>query len=173
MISAVIKAALLLFIAVLVQVSLASAYTILGGNADLPLVILTAVALLRGSIFGAVAGFCTGLLLDTTTLSALGFTSLLLTLAGFAIGRYGETTGGERFHAPLVSIAVATVLVGLGALVLQFVLGESVPASTVLSGLPAAVLLNTVLAWLLFRPVRMLIPRSELSDRIHEVRLVA
>ena len=173
MIAAILKAAVLLFLAVLVQVSLADAYTILGGNFDLPLVILSAVALLRGSIFGAMAGFCTGLLLDTANLGVLGFTSLLLTLAGFAVGRYGETTGGDRFNAALLSIAVITVLVGFGSLVLRFVLGEAVPAATVLSGLPASVLLNLALTWPCFRLVRALIPRSELSDRVHEVRLLA
>ena len=79
------------------------------------LVALLSIALLRGSVFGAVAGFGTGLLLDTATLGTLGFTSLLLTLAGFWIGRYGETTARDRFHAPYVSVAVVTVLYSFGA----------------------------------------------------------
>ena len=66
---------------------------------------LLSLALLRGSIFGAVAGFATGLLLDTATLGTLGITSLLLTIAGFWIGRYGETTARDRFHAPYLSVA--------------------------------------------------------------------
>ena len=72
------------------------------------LVALLSIALLRGSVFGAVAGFGAGLLLDTATLGTLGFTSLLLTIAGFWIGRYGETTARDRFHAPFVSVAVVT-----------------------------------------------------------------
>ena len=54
-------------------------------------------------MFGAVAGFMTGLLLDTATLGTLGVTSLLLTVGGFWIGRYGETTARDRFHAPYLS----------------------------------------------------------------------
>ena len=43
-----------------------------------------------------------GLLIDIANLGTLGFTSLLLTLAGFWTGRYGETTARDRFHAPFV-----------------------------------------------------------------------
>ena len=77
-----------------------------GGTADLVLVTLAAVALFRGAAFGAIAGFYAGFLLDTANLGTLGVSSLLLTLAGYWIGRYGETTGRDRAHAPLVSIAV-------------------------------------------------------------------
>jgi rod shape-determining protein MreD len=172
MISDGLKAAVLLFVAVLVQVSLASAYAPLGGRADVVLVSLIAVALLRGSIFGATAGFGTGLLLDTANLGILGFTSLLLTLAGFWIGRYGETTAGDRFHAPFASVAVITVLYGFGSIALSFVLGQPVPAAPVLAGLPATVLLNLILTWPLYRFVRRLLPPTQFSDRVHEVRLL-
>src|SRR5258708_31443180 len=105
-----------------------SAYSPLGGRADIVLVSLLALALLRGSLFGASAGFGAGLLIDTSNLGTLGFTSLLLTLAGFWIGPYGETTARDRFHAPLTSVSVVTVVYAFGALVLRFVLGESAPA---------------------------------------------
>ena len=80
---------------------------------------LLSIALLRGSIFGALAGFCAGYLIDTANLGMLGFTSLLLTLAGFWTGRYGETTARDRFHAPFISVAVITVLYGIGTLALR------------------------------------------------------
>ena len=65
---------------------------------DLLLVMLVAVALLRGSMFGAIGGFFAGLLVDTASLGTLGLTSLVLTIAGYWIGRYGETTGRDRAH---------------------------------------------------------------------------
>ena len=172
MIADALKAAVLLFVMVLVQIAFASAYTPLGGSADVVLVALIAIALLRGSIFGAVVGFGTGLLLDTANLGVLGFTSLLLTLAAFGIGRYGETTARDRFHAPFISVAIVTVLYAFGSLALRFVLGESVPAAAVVSGLPATVLLNLLLAWPVYWFVRRLFRPSELSDRVHEVRLL-
>ena len=56
----------------------------------------------------------------------LGVTSLLLTVAGYWAGRYGETTGRDRSHAPLLAVAVVTVLYAVAALVLHFVLGHEV-----------------------------------------------
>ncbi len=167
------KAALLLFVAVLAQVSILGGYTPLGGTADLLLVVVLSIALLRGSVFGAVAGFGAGLLLDVANLGTLGFTSLLLTIAGFWIGRYGETTARDRFHAPYLSVLVVTVLYALSALALRFVLGEHVPAHAVLSALPAGVLWNLILTWPVYGVVRRLFPPVDAFDRIHEVRLLA
>ena len=116
------KAAVLFFFVTIVQVTIVSEIGILGGSPDLVLVTLVAVALTQGSIFGAVTGFWAGLLLDVARLGTLGFTSLLLTLAGFWIGRYGETTGRDRAHAPLLSVAVVTVLYAVGSLVMHFLL---------------------------------------------------
>ena len=141
-------------------------------RADIVLVTLVSIALLRGSVFGATAGFAAGLLIDTANLGTLGFTSLLLTLAGFWIGRYGETTARDRFHAPYTSVAVVTVLYSFGALALRFVLGDSAPAGDVVSGLPATVLLNLLLTLPVYALVRRLLPPRELADRVHEVRLL-
>jgi rod shape-determining protein MreD len=135
-------------------------------------VTLLSIALLRGSVFGAVAGFGTGLLLDTATLGTLGVTSLLLTIAGFWIGRYGETTARDRFHAPFLSVAVVTVLFAFGQVLLQFMLGEPAPAGLVADGLPVALLLNLVLTLPIYALVRRLFPPRQLGDRIGEVRLL-
>ena len=169
------KAAVGLFLCVIVQSSILSLVDVFGGTPDLVLVALVSIALLRGSIFGAIAGFWAGFLLDTATLSTLGtlgFTSLLLTVAGFWIGRYGETTARDRFHAPYLSVLVVTVLYAFGALALRFVLGDSVPAHDVLTGLPAGVLWNLVLTWPVYGLVRRLLPPVEATDRAYEVRLL-
>ena len=129
-----VKAAFLLFVALLVQVAFLDPYSPLGGTADLLLVALISIALLRGSVFGALAGFCAGFLIDTSNLGTLGFTSLLLTLAGYWTGRYGETTARDRFHAPYLSVAVITVLYGVGTLGLHFFLGQPAPGRPVPDG---------------------------------------
>jgi len=168
-----VKAALVLFVSALVQVSVLSAYTPFGGTADLVLVVLLSIALLRGSIFGATAGFGAGLLIDIANLGTLGFTALLLTLSGFWIGRYGETTARDRFHAPYTSVAVVTVLYAFGALALRFVLGNPSPAGAVVAGLPATVLLNLLLTLPVYALVRRLFPPQTAGDRVHDVRLLA
>ena len=66
-------------------------------------------------------------------------------VGGFWIGRYGETTARDRFHAPYVSVAVVTALYLFGQLVLQFMLGEPAPAGLVAHGVPGALLLNLIL----------------------------
>jgi rod shape-determining protein MreD len=167
-----VKAGLLLFVAVLAQGSILSAYSPLGGNADIVLVVVLAVALFRGAVFGAVAGFGAGLLLDLANFSTLGFTSLLLTLAGFWIGRYGETTARDRFHAPFTSVGVVTILYSLGALALHFVLGDPAPADNAVAALPASVLLNLLLTVPVYALVRRLFPPTGMYDRVHEVRLL-
>jgi rod shape-determining protein MreD len=166
-----LKAAVVLFVASLLQLSVLTEYRPFR-TASIVLVALLSIALLRGSMFGAVAGFATGLLLDTATLGTLGVTSLLLTVGGFWIGRYGETTARDRFHAPFVSVAVVTGVFLFGQLLLQFTLGEPAPAGLVLNGLPGALLLNLLLTLPVYALARRLFPPLELGDRVREVRLL-
>jgi rod shape-determining protein MreD len=136
------------------------------------LVTLVAVALLRGPIFGAAGGFVAGLLADTATLEILGVTSLLLTLAGYWTGRYGETTGRDRGHAPFLSVAVVSILYAAAALVLHFVLGAHPSARLVLfHALAPTVLLNLLLTAPVYAVGRRLLRPSERPD-VREVRLL-
>ncbi len=154
-----VKAAAIVFVAAILEVSVFSDVRILGGVPDLLLVAVVAVALLRGSILGACAGFFAGLVLDTATLETLGLSSLLLTLIGYWVGRYGETTGRDRTHAPFLSVAVVTFLYALGGLALRFVLGEPAPARHVLlDTLFQGIALNLILTLPLYAIVRRLLP---------------
>jgi rod shape-determining protein MreD len=145
-VSDVFRAAVVFFVAVVVQSAIVSSIQPGGGTADLVLVTLTAVALLRGSVFGALAGFYAGFLLDAADLETLGLSSLLLTLAGYWIGRYGETTGRDRAHAPLLAIVVVTVLFSLGSLAMHYVLGDPVSARAgLVDALPTEIVLNLLL----------------------------
>jgi rod shape-determining protein MreD len=166
-----IKAALVLFLAALFQLAVLTEYRQFR-TSSIVLVALLAIALLRGSIFGAVAGFGTGLLLDTATLGTLGITSLLMTVGGFWIGRYGETTARDRFHAPFVSVAVVTALYSFGQLFFQFVLGQPAPAGVIAHALPLGLLLNLLLTLPVYALIRRLFPPLELGDRVREVRLL-
>ena len=146
MLADVLKAGSVFFAAVILQAAVVSTVEPGGGTADLVLVTLTAVALLRGAVFGALIGFYAGFLLDVANLETLGLSSLLLTASGYWIGRYGETTGRDRAHAPILAIAVVTVLYALGALAMHYLLGDPVSArSGLIDALPAQILLNLVL----------------------------
>ena len=170
MLSDAAKAAGLLFIVVVIQLSIMANVDIFGGHPNLLLVALVSVALLRGAVFGAVAGFSAGLLADTGVFGTLGFTALLLTLAGYWTGRYGETTGRDRAHAPVLSIAVITILYQVAALVLRFMLGQNAPASEILGGLLPTVVLNLILTVPVYAFTRRLLrPRGWVP---REVRLL-
>ena len=164
------KAAALLFFVVVVQLSIMANVEIVGGRPNLLLVTLVCFALLRGAIFGAVAGFCAGLLADTGVFGTLGFTALLLTLAGYWTGRYGETTGRDRAHAPLLSVAVVTVAYQVSTLVLRFMLGEHAPAGHVFAGLVPTVALNLLITIPMYALSRRLLRPREWAPR--EVRLL-
>ena len=167
------KAATLLFLVTIVQVTILNTITLFGGTPDLLLVTLVTLALLRGSIYGAAGGFFAGLLVDSATLQTLGVTSLLLTLAGYWTGRYGETTGRGKAHAPLVAVAAVTVLYAVGAVALRFVLGDGTSARAVLvDALLPGVLLNVLLAAPVHALYRKLFVPPEESERAQEVRLL-
>jgi rod shape-determining protein MreD len=167
-----VKGAVLLFAAAIAQVSIFSQPHVFGAVPDVLLVSLVALALLRGSVPGAVGGFFAGLLVDTATLGTLGLTSLVLTLAGYWIGRYGETTGRDRAHAPFLSIAVVTVLYEIGLLVVHFVLGESAPAGAVVRSLIPAIVLNLILTAPIYGLVRRLLRPAEREELSAEVQLL-
>ena len=75
------------------------------------------------------------------TLGTLGITSIVLTLAGYWAGRYGETTGRGRRYAPALAAFAISILAGLGGVALHFLLGEPVAARDALvTALPSAIL---------------------------------
>lgn len=144
-----------------------------GGAPDLLLVVLVALALLRGSVTGAAAGFVAGVLVDTATLGTLGLTSLLLTLVGYWAGRYGETTGRDRAHAPLLSVLVATALYAVGRYALQFILDDAVSARLVLvDTLLPTIAFNLILTLPVYALSRRLLARAEVPAHARRVRLL-
>jgi rod shape-determining protein MreD len=163
----------IVFVAALLQVTLFASLDVFGGTADVLLLSLLALALLRGSVTGAVAGFFGGLLVDVMTLDTLGVTALLYALAGYWVGRYGETTGRDRAHAPLLAVLVITLAVAVAGFGLHFLLGEELSArralfETLLPGLA----LNLLLGAPVYALCRAVLRRAAPSDRVAEVRLL-
>lgn len=164
--------AVLVFVAALFQVTLVASLDIAGGTADLLLLALLPIAFLRGSVAGAVAGFFGGLLVDVLTLDTLGVTALLYALAGYWAGRYGETTGRDRAHAPPLAVLVATIGIAYAGFGLHFLLGEEVSARLALfDTLLPSLALNLILGVPVYALCRSALSRSG-SDRVSEVRLL-
>jgi len=78
-----------------------------GVTPDLPLIMVILLALRRGSEFGCVAGFVTGLLQDATGGGLIGVQALTKGLIGFGIGVAG---GRLRVSQPLVQVPGLVVL---------------------------------------------------------------
>ena len=156
------KAAVLLFLAVLLQVSFVSSLEVASGRPDVVLVFLVAIALVRGPLLGSLAGFWAGLVLDFAALETLGLSSLLLTLAGYWSGRFGEVTSSRSAHPPLVAAALATTGVAVGGAILHFMLGSAIPASDLLVRVLLPTLaLNLLLAYPAYCLCGALFPRRE------------
>jgi rod shape-determining protein MreD len=146
-----LKAGALLLLAALVQVSIASAIEVAEGHPDVVLVLVVSIALLRGPMFGAVAGFWAGLVLDVASLETLGLTSLLLTLAGYFAGRLGDVTTRSSAHPSIVAVGLATIGVAVGSAVLHFMLGLTLSAAEFFVGVLLPTLaLNLLLAYPLY-----------------------
>jgi rod shape-determining protein MreD len=168
-----LRVAPLVLVAAVVQVSVVSGARVLAAEPDLLLLTVISIGLLRGSVVGSSAGFVAGLLVDVMTLGTLGVTSILLTVAGYLAGRYGETTGRGRAYAPSLTAFVVTVLVALGGAVLNFMLGVSVASGEVLR----SVVPSAVLAALLILPVHwacrfVLGSAAPAGPRLREVEVV-
>jgi rod shape-determining protein MreD len=169
-----LRAGVVVFVAALLQVVSVSSLVIAGGSPDLLLVVVVALGLLRGSVPGAVLGFAGGVVVDLVTLGTLGVTSLILTLAGFWAGRYGETTGRDRRYAPVIAVGTITVLAGAFGYVLYYLLDEEVVAAHALvTALAPAFVWNVVLALPTHRLVRAIVGEGEREELAPEVEVLA
>jgi rod shape-determining protein MreD len=172
-ISAPVRAALLLFVAVMVQLVVVPPYLFGGGAPDLLLLVVISLGLLRGSVAGAGYGFVAGLLVDLATLETLGVTSLVLTLAGFWAGRYAETTARSRRLAPILAAAVLTVLATFFALLLHYLMGEEIVLrQALLTVLVPMLIWNVLLAYPVYALVRGLVTEREALEPAQKVEVL-
>jgi rod shape-determining protein MreD len=168
-----IAVAVCVFVAAILQVTLLASLDVAGGTADVLLLTLLSIALLRGAVTGAVAGFFGGLLVDVMTLDTLGVSALLYALAGYWVGRYGETTGRDRAHAPVLAVLVVTIAIAFAGLGLHVLLGEDVSARRALfEALLPGLALNLILCGPVWALCRRVLRRPTISDRVTEVRLL-
>jgi len=172
-VSTALRVVPLIFVAAVFQVGAVAGARVLGAEPDLLLVVVVVVALVAGSITGAVSGFAGGLLVDVMTLDTLGTTSIVLTVAGYWAGRYGETTGrGRPYAAPLAAFAI-TLLATPANVALHFLLGQPVSAHAAFATLIPSAIVNGLLAFGLHPLLRRyLTPQDRFRGRAREVGAV-
>ena len=163
-----LKAAVLVTLTAVVQIAFVNAFELAEGRADVLLLVLVGIALLRGPLFGAVAGFWAGLLVDTMTLGTLGLTSLLLTVGGYWAGRFGEATSSHQNQRARILIAVTVLTIGveMGSLVVHVFLGDAASFGTVVGRvLLPSLALNLALAIPAYWALRKLFPPAPRRER--------
>jgi rod shape-determining protein MreD len=151
---------LMVVAAVVLEVSVMPYVNVADGIPDLIAPTVVVVALLRGSLVGAVTGFGAGLLIELTSpVGTLGVMALLYLAVGAWFGRYCGREESSGLLAPLLLSVVATLFVQLGYAVFQLLLGNSMPASEFV----AQLLLPTVALTALLSPPVLLVGRRLLG----------
>jgi rod shape-determining protein MreD len=162
----------LVLLAAVVQVTVITGIRVLGAEPDLLLVTIVCVALVAGSLPGAIAGFAGGLVVDVMTLGTLGTTSIVLTLAGYWAGRYGETTGRGRAYAPPLAAFAISLLAGIGGVALHFLIGQPVSAREALVVAVPSAVLSALLALGVHRLCRAFLAVPDRREGARQVEIV-
>lgn len=156
--------------AVLLEVSVMPYVNVARGIPDLIAPTIVVIALLRGTLVGAVAGFSAGLLVELTApVGTLGVLAMLYLAVGAWCGRYCEREESASLLAPLALSVVAALAVQIGYLAFQLLLGNDMPASV----LVGQVIFPTVALTALLSPPILLVGRRVLgAPRVVEPYLV-
>lgn len=168
-----IRIALIVFVAVILQVSFFSYLSILGATPDIVGVVVVSLGLLGGGVTGAVCGFATGLLVDSVLLQTLGVSSLVLLTMGYLAGRYRE---GFELQGVLVPAALAGALTVAGASIfaaIQLMLGvDTLVSLLVLREILVKGFLAFLLAWPAYPLVRRALRPALVEDTGARRRLI-
>lgn len=153
-----IVSAILLVVAVLIEVTVLAPLPFPGATPSLVLVVVVVLASQFGASTGAVCGFAGGLLLDIAPPAAgtIGITALLLTVVGYAVGRFAESDDRPWWSFAVLA-GLAAPLVVLAGAVLGGLLGDPrVRWDEVIGLMVSGALYALVLGLLLMLPLRRL-----------------
>jgi rod shape-determining protein MreD len=142
-----IKVFFLLLVAVVVQTTIAPYINVLGARPEVALIVVVAIAMYRGPMWGAGVGFFVGLLVDIALVQTMGISSFLYTLAGYFSGRYTAGADPDSWVPPLLAVFIVTTVVQLLNALVMFLLGVEASISFILFRIVApSALINALLA---------------------------
>jgi rod shape-determining protein MreD len=127
-----LRVALVLVVAVVLQLSFFSYLSFFGSIPDVLPVVVASLGLLGGAVVGAVAGFAGGFLIDSALLQTLGVSSLALLAIGYFAGRYRENYEISSSLVPPLIVGALSLVYAAAFSALQLMLGVSTPVSLVL-----------------------------------------
>jgi rod shape-determining protein MreD len=143
-------------VGVLLQLSFFSRVEFFHTSPDILPALVACLALLGGSMVGALTGFSIGFLVDCLLVEALGITSLVLLGIGYFAGLYRERFEVEGTLVPALLCMGLTLLAELGFATIQLLLGIDAPVSTLVI---RDMVLKSVYAFFLGWPIYVLIRR--------------
>jgi len=155
-------------IGVLLQLSFFSQVELFHVNPDILPALVVCLALLGGSLTGAVAGFSIGFFVDSLLVEALGISSLVLLGIGYFTGLFRERFD---FHGSLVPALLCmgmTLLAELGFAAIQLLLGIDAPVSVLIV---RDLVLKSVYAFFLGWPIYLLVRRALRPALVEEPKL--
>jgi rod shape-determining protein MreD len=158
-----IKVALVIFTAVLLQVSVVARLPIFGVRGDIVLLVAIAAGLESDAEHGAIVGFFAGLTFDLLLDTPVGLSALSYCLVGFVVGTFQGAVLRTTWWIPVLATVIASALGVLIFALLDGVLGQ---ATVEPSRLPAIVAVVALLNGLLSRPACWAL-RHALSESSH------
>jgi rod shape-determining protein MreD len=152
----IVRLAVVLLVAVLLQTVVAPHLRLLGANLDFALIAVVCVALGKGSETGAVFGFLTGMFTAIALMEPFGLSAFVFVLVGYFAGRYAETADLPAGLAPLLTVFAATLVANVLFAMAQFLLAREVPLGFFLGRvLFPSLVFNTLLAAPVYLLVRL------------------
>ncbi|MEA2406809.1 MAG: hypothetical protein QOE69_928 [Thermoleophilaceae bacterium] len=153
-----LRVGVLLFLAVVLQLSGFSQLPILGGHVDLVVLVVAAVSYYGGSVAGCATGFAAGFMLDLASGATMGVSSLVLTAVGYGVGRFREVRDPSHGLLPVAVAAAATggFVIAFAAASFMLDVGASVSPLVIRDAI-VTTLLNALLALPVFTGVRKLL----------------
>ncbi|HKT84093.1 MAG TPA: rod shape-determining protein MreD, partial [Solirubrobacterales bacterium] len=152
----VVRIALIGMLGVLLQLSFFSRVELFHVSPDILPALVVCLALLGGSLTGAVAGFSIGFFLDCLLVEALGISSLVLLGIGYFAGLFRERFEIHSSLVPALLCMGLTLAAELGYAATQLLLGIDAPVSPLIV---RDLLLKSVYAFFIGWPLYLLVRR--------------
>jgi rod shape-determining protein MreD len=145
------------FLGVLLQLSFFSRVELFHVSPDVLPALVVCLALLGGSLTGAVSGFAIGIFVDCLLVEAMGITSLVLLGTGYLAGLFRERFEFQGSLVPALLCMGLTLVAELGFGAIQLLLGVDAPVSLLIV---RDMLLKSVYAFFLGWPLYLLVRRA-------------
>lgn len=158
----------LMLLGVVLQLAFFSRISIFGTTPDVTPVLVLCLGLLGGSLAGAVAGFSTGLMIDTFQYQTLGATSLALILVGYAAGRYREGLGVNSWLTIAILGAGLTIVAVAAFSMIELMLGvEAELSALIVRDTLLKALYNLILTTPIYLALRRPLREALIDDTPH------